>query len=87
MTRGPTPLTRGRLLSLLPLTVLVLTLLYINFYHPVFATASIRGVVQDDEGSPIGDAQVTLWLEREFIATSVTGSDGQFELEAEADEL
>jgi hypothetical protein len=49
------------------------------------ASSVIRGVVQDEQGNPLSGSTVYLWEEGRTVGSAVTGPDGLFEFEVEAD--
>ncbi|MFB0558586.1 MAG: FtsX-like permease family protein [Candidatus Bathyarchaeia archaeon] len=49
------------------------------------ASPVIKGRVVDESGLPLGTAKIMLWVERALVATSRTGPDGLFEIDAEPD--
>jgi len=49
------------------------------------AAASLRGLVLDENGSPVEGATVSVWLGKEAVASGSTGADGRFEIEVEAE--
>lgn len=51
------------------------------------ASPSIRGVVIDGVGSPIGGAGVSVWVGRELVASGTTGMDGRFDIPVREERL
>jgi ABC-type lipoprotein release transport system permease subunit len=48
---------------------------------------SLRGVVLDEKGSPVGNASVTIWFNRQMVASGKTGSDGCFYIDVKSNAL
>ncbi len=51
----------------------------------VHASPTLRGVVTDEGGSPIEGAAVSVWLDRELLASGTTGNDGRFDIPVRED--
>lgn len=71
-------------LILMASLVLILTIAVIDSCS-AHASTVIKGRVVDESGLPLGSAKIMLWVERALVATSMTGPDGLFEIEAEPD--
>jgi len=54
-------------------------------FGAVHAAPSLRGVVVDDEGSPIPGSAVSVWSGMELVASGTTGWDGRFEIPVRED--
>jgi len=55
----------------------------LSFTSAAYASSNLRGVVYDDRGNPISEAEVYLWEGRQLIESSVTGPEGAFEFTVE----
>ena len=45
------------------------------------AVASLRGIVLDENGSPVERATISIWVQKKQVAEVKTGADGRFEVE------
>jgi hypothetical protein len=50
-----------------------------SFSRAAYASSNLRGVIYDDRGNPISEAEVYLLEGRRLIESSVTGPEGAFE--------
>jgi len=81
----PSPRLRSRWVCAPLAAALLLVLLFSAHSAPeAQASTSLRGVVLDENGSPVEDAAVRVWFGKALVATGITGADGRFDLEAEA---
>jgi len=67
------------------LMAVLLLVMFVVAHSAAEAYASLKGVVLDENGSPVEGATVTAWLGMEAVASVRTGSDGLFDLEVEAE--
>ncbi|MDT4954780.1 MAG: iron complex outerrane recepter protein [Acidobacteriota bacterium] len=56
--------------------------LFFTASHAQSSIARVEGIVQDQTGAPVKDAEVTLRKESTVIAEATTDSDGRFQVEA-----
>ena len=83
---GP-PITPWRRLSNLVFkTALILLIVSaVNVGGTARASSVIRGIVQDERGNPLSGSMVYLWEGTVNIDSLLTGPEGRFEFEVEAD--
>ena len=86
MEMGP-PITPWRRLSNLVFkTALILLIVSaVNVGGAARASSVIRGIVQDERGNPLSGSMVYLWEGTVNIDSRLTGPEGRFEFEVEAD--
>ena len=86
MEMGP-PITPWRRLSNLVFkTALILLIVSaVNVGGAARASSVIRGIVQDERGNPLSGSMVYLWEGIVNIDSRLTGPEGRFEFEVEAD--
>ncbi len=88
MSRGPA--SQNGVVKVKPILAVALALIVfaaVGMGRPAYAAPTITGTVVDSEEAPIVGAKVTLWSERELVASYMTEEDGLFEFETEADVL
>jgi len=67
------------------LLIFVLLFSISQFSVPVNALTNIQGIINDEFGLPINNAQVSVWLGRSLITATQTNNEGNFNLEVELD--
>jgi len=58
-----------------------------NLCPRAYAAASLKGIVLDENGSPMEDVIVSIWLGKHFMASDRTGVDGNFSIQVGEDTL
>ncbi|MDT5062166.1 MAG: iron complex outerrane recepter protein [Acidobacteriota bacterium] len=64
------------------LACILCCLLFFTSSHAQSSIARVEGIVQDQTGAPVKDAEVTLSKESTVIAKAMTDPDGHFQMEA-----
>ncbi|KON30575.1 hypothetical protein AC482_03485 [miscellaneous Crenarchaeota group-15 archaeon DG-45] len=75
----------GRRKTLLPLALILLLLLIAILPSAEAQTATLSGVVLDEDGSSIEGAVVSVWRGRSPVASTTTGADGRFYADVKED--
>jgi len=70
--------------------IVVLQIILLNVYASTQGASvdnSLMGIVLDEKGSPVGNASVTVWSNRQMVTSGKSGSDGRFDIDVKPDAL